>query len=426
MRNNITFIGVGYVGLITSLTLALKNKKDNFICFDIDTNKINKLIKGEAPFYEPQLDKLLKKVKNIKFTNNLQEATINVNIFFICVPTPLSESDEWDLSYLFNAIDSITKLNKECTLVIKSTVPIGTCEKIQNILSKDVLNKISVVNIPEFLAQGSAIKDASKPNRIIIGYDQKNKYVKNVINLFSQFDSPILEMSTKASEMSKIAANNFLATKLSFINEISNICRNNNIKSSDVINSLKFDQRIGKYYLKPGVGYGGSCLPKDSKSLYSWSKQNGYDSKIIKATIDVNQTQKVILCHLLEKQKIEEKNIAILGLSFKSGTDDIRDSSAIESIKFLLNKNYQISVYDPKAIETTKKIFKDKLSYCHSIEDCIKNKSAVLIFCDWENIKKFDLKKYLELMQNPLIIDGCSIFTNKKIPNKIKYLPLNF
>lgn len=420
----ITFIGIGYVGLVTSLSLASHNEDKQFVCYDINGKSIEKLKRNIPHFFEPNLEKKLKSVSNISFTNDINDI-MDGDIYFICVGTPLNEDDNWDLSYVYSAIDTIVKYNKNCAIVIKSTVPIGTTESIGDSIAGNGIKNVELFNMPEFLAQGTAVYDADHPNRIIIGGDRNSTKFGDLKQLFEKYESPILAMHTKASEMAKITANNFLATKLSFVNEISNICRNHDISSLDVLNSLKYDDRIGSKYMTPGIGYGGSCLPKDSKSLYTWSNENNYHSRIIKATIDVNNDQRTILCDLLEKYNPDAKNIAILGLSFKQGTDDVRDSSAIDCIRTLLAKKKTVSVFDPKALETTREIFKTALKYCSDIDECIKNADAVLICCNWPEIENYDLKKYPKMMKSPIIIDGFSLFNNKEIPKKIVYIPLN-
>lgn len=420
----IIFIGIGYVGLVTSLSLASHNKKEQFVCYDINKESIAKLQKKTPHFYEPGLLEKLNSVGNIYFTSKWEDIK-DGDIYFICVGTPLNKDNNWDLSYMYSALETIIRSNANCSIVIKSTVPIGTTENVQYLINKKGIKNIEVFNMPEFLAQGTAVHDADFPNRIIIGADKNAAKLRQLKKLFANYKSPLLVMKTKASEMSKIAANNFLATKLSFINEISNICRNHGISSLDVLNSLKHDDRIGTKYMTPGIGYGGSCLPKDSKSLYTWSSENNYHSRIIKATIDVNKDQRTILCDILEKHRPQAKHIAILGLAFKQGTDDIRDSSAIDCINHLLAKKKLISVFDPKALDNTKKLFNKSLKYHQTIDECIKDAEAVLICCNWPEISKYNLENYCQFMKAAIVIDGFSIYNKTKIPKKLLYIPLN-
>ncbi len=421
----IVFIGAGYVGLITSLVLATKNKLDDFCVIDCDLDKIKNLKNGRSHFYEPGLDELLISTNNIEFGCNYNGVVDDADIIFICVGTPINKDGNWNLSYLYSSIDEIFKYNKKCELVIKSTVPIGTCKKIKQYIFEKFNVRINVINNPEFLSQGSAINDTLFPNRIIIGNDTNEKPLTS--KLYSSFKN-ILYMATDASEMSKIAANNFLATKLSFFNEISNICRINNISVNDVIESMKYDDRIGNKYMTPGVGYGGSCLPKDTKSLCQWSKENGYDSKLISAAIEVNESQRLILIDLMKKNALKKINkISILGLTFKEDTDDIRDSSSIETIHKLLdcNSNYSIKVYDPKGMENTKKIFLNKIEYANSLLDCITGADAILIFTKWQeffDLNDFDLDEILT--KDSLIVDGQNIITRKT--TSVKVVRLNY
>lgn len=420
VRMKIAVIGTGYVGLITALTLSKIGHK--VITFDIDKKKIENLKKGIPPIYENGVEEVLKE-RNLKvtYTSSYKEAIINSEIIFICVGTPEGKDGSANLTYVYDVCDAIIKHIKEDKIVVlKSTVPIGTNDKIDEYINSKLKNiKVEVVSNPEFLAQGTAMYDSLNPSRIVIGTSSKTAE-KKMLKLYEKFSSntDIVVTDRRSAEMIKYASNAFLALKITYINEMANICEKLGVNIEDVAYGMGLDSRIGPKFLKAGIGFGGSCFQKDTKSLYSISKKLNIDSKLLKDIIDINKNQKIKLILKFKedfKRNYKNKNIAILGLSFKPKTDDMREAPSIDNINTLLKYKSNISVYDPIANENARKIFGDKITYCTSIDEAIKDKDAVFIMTEWSEIVNYDLKKYEKLMKTPYVYDGRNCYSLKDI-----------
>lgn len=406
MPMNISIIGAGYVGLVSGTCFAKLG--NNVICVDIDEKKVEKINKGISPIYEEGLDEILSENKErIKATTDYKEAINNSDITFICVGTPSKKDGSLDLSFIKDAAVEIGKHLKEKKslhlVVVKSTVLPGiTNDIVLSILEKESRLKagkdFGLAMNPEFLREGVAVKDFLKPDRIVIGvYDNKSKDVLK--KLYKDFSCPILVTSLSAAEMIKYTSNAFLATKISFINEIGNLCKSQGIDTYEVADGIGLDKRIGRAFLDSGIGWGGSCFPKDLYALITWSKKNKNESKILEGVVEVNNQQPLKLVDILRKHvpKLDGKTIGLLGLAFKPNTDDIRESKAIPIVEQLLREKAHVKAYDPKAIKNFKKIY-PQIIYCHSAQDVISS-DAVLIVTKWDEFKKLDYK-------GKIVIDG--------------------
>lgn len=394
---NISIIGTGYVGLVTGACFA--KLKNHVICVDIDKEKIKKINQSIPPIYEEGLGDILKQNKdNIKATDDYDYAINNSEITFICVGTPSKENGENDLIYVKKAAEEIGKKlkNKKSwhLVVVKSTVLPGTTENtVKPILERHSGKKtgkdFGLAMNPEFLREGIAVTDFLNPNRIIIGvYDKKTK--NKMLELYKKFSCPKLDTSLSSAEMIKYSSNCFLATKISFMNEIGNICKKLKIDSYEVANGMGLDTRIGRPFLNSGIGWGGSCFPKDLHALLAWAKKEKQNAKIIESVIEVNDLQPLKLVEILKKHipNLKNKTIGILGLAFKPNTDDIRESRAIPIIKKLKQEGANIKAYDPQAITNFKTIYPD-ITYCKTAEETLKS-DAVLITTNWEEFKKLN------------------------------------
>ena len=400
MPLNIGIVGAGYVGLVTGACLS--DIGHNVTCIDTDKKKIDLINKKITPIYEKELASLLKKNK-ILATNRYEKSISNKDVIFICVGTPSLECGSQDLSYIKKTCKEIGKnLENETTIVMKSSVLPGTTEEIVTPLiekhSKLVAGKdFSILVNPEFLREGNAVYDFKNPNRIIIGHNGGNGK-KILTELYQGFDCPKIYTSLRAAEMIKYASNAFLSTKISFINEIGNLCKKLNIDVYEVANGMGHDPRIGPYFLNAGIGWGGSCFPKDTLALIEKGKALGIDLKIIENAVKVNDLQPLKIIELLKKhiKNISGKEIGVLGLSFKPDTDDIRDSRSIPIISKLIEENAKIKAYDPKAIENFKKLF-PTIKYCKPEE--VLDSDAILILTDWKEFEELDYK-------DKIVIDG--------------------
>jgi len=416
---DICIIGTGYVGLVTGTCLA--EMGNNVICVDIDENKINKLNNGELTIYERGLEDLIKrntKEKRLFFSTNIQDSLEKSFIIFITVDTPSDENGKPYLKNLLKVAEDIGKnINEYKIIVNKSTAPVGTCENIKNIIKNELKKRNLEINFdvasnPEFLKEGSAIEDFMRPDRIIIGTDNKEclNFLKELYLPFVRNDNPILEMDIKSAEMTKYAANAFLATKISFINEIANMCEILGANINNVRKGMSYDSRIGHKFLFPGIGFGGSCFPKDIKILDHISEEKGYKSKIIKAVKEVNEEQKLRLIQKILKRfgNIENMKIAIWGLSYKPYTDDIREAPSLKIIENLLNLNAIISAFDPEAMEKTKLYFKNnpKIEFTNDMYKCLENSDFLILVTEWPQFRRPDFSKMKLLLKNPIIFDG--------------------
>ena len=410
----IAVAGAGYVGLVTAACLA--EIGNNVTCIDIDEAKIKKLNKNIMPIYEPGLDDIVKMNKekgSLNFTTNLRKSIKNSEIIFICVGTPPRENGEADLSHVENVARTIADVMDSYKLVVeKSTVPVQTGENVAKIIKAYNKHKVDfdVVSNPEFLREGSAVEDFMKPDRIVVGCES-DKARKLMENLYVPLKSKILFTDIKSAEIIKHASNSFLATKISFINAVANICELAGADVEQVAEGMGLDNRIGKSFLNAGIGYGGFCFPKDAEAFIRISEKLGYDFKLLKATQEINNQQKM---HFVKKVEnalwvMNNKNIGILGLAFKPNTDDMRFAPSIYIINELQKEGAKIKAYDPESMEKARQILKN-VEYCKNPYDAVKDADALLILTEWEEFKELNFKKIKSLMRHHLIIDGRNIY----------------
>ena len=413
----IAVIGTGYVGLVTGTCLA--ETGNEVICVDIDEAKVEKLRNGEVPIYEPHLDVLFErniKANRLKFTTSLDEGLEHGEIIFLALPTPEDEDGSADLSYVLNVSEEIGKKLKEYKVIVdKSTVPVGTSEKVYNIIAKNASCEFDVVSNPEFLREGFAVDDFLKPERIIIGSssDRATNIMKKLYSPFVRSGNPIIVMDEKSAELTKYAANSFLATKITFMNEIANYCEKVGADVDMVRAGMGTDSRIGKRFLFPGIGYGGSCFPKDVKALRKAGMNENYDFKILSSVIEINSAQKTVLLPKIEKffdNDLSNKTIAIWGLSFKPETDDIREAPSIVLMDGLLEKGAKLKVFDPEAMGNIEKRFGNSLNYSDSMYDALEGADALLICTEWSIFRTPNFSKLKQLLRNPVIFDGRNLY----------------
>ncbi|MDR1773792.1 MAG: UDP-glucose/GDP-mannose dehydrogenase family protein [Clostridioides sp.] len=409
----IAVAGTGYVGLVTGVCLA-ENGNENIMCVDVDEEKVNLMKKGICPIFEEGLEELMQKnyqKGRIDYTTDYKSAYKDSDVIIIAVGTPEKTDGSANLDAIKDVAMQITEcITKDVLVVIKSTVPMGTNEKIEKLIKEHLIDKnirVEIASNPEFLSQGTAVKDMLHGYRIVCGVE--SEWAKEILQeIYKNFDQPILITNRNSAEMIKYASNDFLALKISFMNDIANLCEIVGADIEEVALGMSYDKRIGNKFLKAGIGYGGSCFPKDTKALHWLAQFKGYELKTVKAAIEVNENQKLKLIKKAAEyfESFEGKKIAILGLTFKPGTDDIREAPSISNIKYLLEDEADIYAYDPVGIKNVQKIFGDSIKYSDSIEDVIKDAEACFIMTEWEDVKNFELKKYRELMKRPLIFDG--------------------
>ena len=419
---NITVAGTGYVGLVTGVCLAEVGHQ--VTCVDNVQDKIDILNKGVSPIYEPNLDELLiknSKAGKLSFTTDFQDAYSRSDIIFIGVGTPENEDGSANLNYVYAVSYQIAQtIEKNCLIVVKSTVPIGTNEKIELFIKENLKNnvKVEVASNPEFLAQGTAVKDTLNASRIVIGAESKEA-TQALTSIYEPFNQPIVTMNRRSAEMVKYASNDFLALKISFINDIANLCEVVNANIEDVAAGMSYDKRIGDKFLNAGIGYGGSCFPKDTKALHWLSEEEGYVLRTVKAAIEVNEKQKFKLIKKARKdfRTFKDLKVAVLGLTFKPGTDDLREAPAIPNIRLLLNEGAKVHAYDPVGIPNFKKIYPTEVHYELSIEETLKEADVCFIFTEWNEIKQMDLGTFKRQMKNPFVYDGRNCFDLKQVNN---------
>lgn len=418
----IAVIGTGYVGLVTGTCLA--ETGNEVICVDIDKDKVNKMKSGIVPIYEPHLDILFErniKAGRLNFTSSLDEGLIFGEIIFLALPTPEDEDGSADLSYVLGVADQIGKKIKDYKVIVdKSTVPVGTAEKVQKAISKNAKCNFDVVSNPEFLREGFAVDDFLKPERIVVGSRSKKatELMKKLYNPFVRSGNPIIIMDEKSAELTKYAANAFLATKITFMNEIANYCEKVGADVDKVRVGIGTDSRIGNRFLFPGIGYGGSCFPKDVKALQKAGKDVLYNFKILDSVIEVNEKQKIILYPKIEKYfkgNLLNKKIAIWGLAFKPETDDVREAPAIYLMNKLLDKGALLSVYDPEAMPNIEKQFGKKLNYSESMYNALEDADALVICTEWSVFRTPDFDKVKNLLNQNIIFDGRNLYETEEI-----------
>ena len=416
----ICIIGTGYVGLVSGTCFA--EIGHSVICVDNNKEKIENLQKGILPIYEPGLEKMIlknKKEGKLFFTTNIAEAVNKSDIIFVTVHTPTKENGETDLRYVEDVSKEVARsMNKYKVIVSKSTMPVNTSQKIKEIINKFNSKRIKfdIVSNPEFLKEGTAIKDFLKPDRIVVGVESK-KAEKIMQTVYKSINSPIIFTSIESAEIIKHACNAFLATKISFINAIANICENNSANVEEVANAMGLDKRIGPDFLKAGIGFGGSCFPKDVSAFINVAKKSGYDFNLLKEVKKINKKQRDIFLDKIIKNipNIKGKNIAVWGLSFKPNTDDMREAPSIDVINGLLSKGAVIRAFDPVAMNKAKEIFKDKIIYCKNTKETLKYCEALVIITEWEQFKKIKPEVIKKLMKGFKVFDGRNIFSPQEM-----------
>jgi len=416
----LAIIGTGYVGLTTGTCLA--NLGNDIICVDVDESKIEKLKKGIVPFFEPGLQEMTAnnlKSGRLEFTTNYADAIPKSEVIFICVGTPQEEDGSVNLKYVFSAVESIAKhMNSYKVIVNKSTVPVGTADKVRELIRKNTPHDFGIVSNPEFLREGSAIKDFMNPDRIIIGVNNKREeeIMTNIYRGLERIGQPIVVTDVKSSELIKYAANCMLATRISFMNMLANLCYEVGADIKQVAKGIGLDDRIGPRFLQAGIGYGGSCFPKDVKGLMQTLEEHGCDNSLVKAVDNINyfQTKKFAERIELVLGSLKGRKIAVCGLSFKPKTDDIRESSSIKLIKMLKEKGAEINAYDPVAIENSKKELPD-INYCTSAYDALDGSDCLVLATEWDEFRYLDKNKVKNLLRQPIIFDGRNIYDPQEI-----------
>ena len=421
---NINVIGAGYVGLVTASCFAHSGHKVK--CYDINKDKIDLLKEGKTNIYEPQLESLIREnLENnrLSFTDNLRDVSIFSNIFFICVGTPPRGSGEANLLALYKSIFSISENTKNAFLIVKSTVPPGTCEELSAMI--DSSKNISISMCPEFLREGSAVKDFLKPDRIVIGKnpDTSEDLFLTIFSPFIRENKSIIFMDTLSAELTKYASNSFLATKISFMNELSIYA---DLKGADIEKvrmGIGLDKRIGYEYLYPGLGFGGSCFPKDIRALIDNANDANLDLKLLKSVIEINDRQVDIFTKKItgyfESDDLSGLTLSIWGVSFKPNTDDIRFAPSIKLIKNLLNKGALVKAYDPKALDNLKETIQHKnLSFHHNAFDAAKDSNSLIIATEWEEFFNIDFEDLKTVLKNPVIFDGRNIYDPNLLSQK--------
>jgi UDPglucose 6-dehydrogenase len=415
---NLAVIGTGYVGLVTGTCFA--DTGNTVICVDNDPEKLAMLHKGEVPIYEPGLQTLFDrnvKEKRLSFTDSLEQAVDFAQIIFLALPTPPQEDGSADLQYVLKVASDIAPLIKDYKVIVnKSTVPVGTAEKVQQVIAASTKVDFDVVSNPEFLREGAAVEDFMKPDRVVVGVKtEKAKHLmEELYKPFVRSGNPIYFMDPRSSELTKYAANAFLATRISFMNEIANLCECVGADVDWVRMGIGSDSRIGKRFIFPGVGYGGSCFPKDVKALVYTAQQNNYDFEILNAVEKVNKKQKEVLTEKVLSfyhNDITGKRFAVWGLAFKPNTDDIREAPALIIIERLLAKGASVCAFDPEAMKAVKKYHPQlQIQYANSIYEAAQGVDALLIITEWNEFRTPDFNKLKSLMKEPVIFDGRNIY----------------
>ncbi|HEY2721079.1 MAG TPA: UDP-glucose/GDP-mannose dehydrogenase family protein [Chitinophagaceae bacterium] len=413
----IAVVGTGYVGLVTGTCFA--ETGNTVICVDIDAEKVKKLTNGEITIYEPGLEKLfLRNLREgrLKFTTNLSEGIQNSLLIILALPTPPGGDGSADLSAILKVADDLGKMIKEYKVIVdKSTVPVGTAERVQKTIAANSKTEFDVVSNPEFLREGLAVEDFMKPDRVIIGTssEKAKKIMSDLYAPYVRQGNPVIFMDERSAELTKYAANSFLATKISFMNEIAILCERMGADVDMIRRGMGSDDRIGKRFLFPGLGYGGSCFPKDVHALVKSSSEVKYDFKILEAVMQVNEKQKTYLLPRIKNYfngDLKGKKIAIWGLSFKPNTDDIREAPALYMIEELLNEGSKVTAFDPEAMNNVKKLLGDKVTLASGQYDAIKECDALVIATEWSEFRTPDFEKMISLMKNKVIFDGRNVY----------------
>lgn len=413
--------GTGYVGLVAGVCFAEVGHQ--VICVDIDDRKVDLMKSGVSPIYETGLEALMHKnlaAGRIDFTTDYQTAYKDADVIFIGVGTPEQPDGSANLSHIATVARQIAEsIEKDCLVVVKSTVPVGTNDRVEQFIHDFLIHdvKVEVASNPEFLSQGSAVHDTFHAERIIIGTE--SKWAEELLmKIYEPFQLPIVTVNRRSAEMIKYASNDFLALKISYMNDIANLCELVGADIEDVAKGMSFDERIGSKFLKAGVGFGGSCFPKDTKALDYLAKQHGYELKTVKAAIDVNKEQKTLLYKKASRRLITFNGlkVAVLGLTFKPGTDDIREAASLENVPLLLEQGADVFAYDPVGAENFARLYpegaygKGRISYVTNIEDALEGANVCFIFTEWEEVKAVKPGTFRVLMRTPLLFDGRNIY----------------
>ena len=418
----ITVIGTGYVGLVAGTCFS--EMGNDVICIDNNEDKISKLKNGIIPIYEPGLEELVKtnvRENRLQFSTDLDSAVKKSQVCFIAVGTPQDEDGSADLKYVLEVAKSIAKaMNGYKVIVDKSTVPVGTADKVTKIIKEITDYPFDVVSNPEFLKQGNAVDDFLSPDRVVIGSNspQATKIMQEIYAPFFRTGNRVIVMDVKSAEMTKYASNSFLATKISFMNEIANLCERVGADAEMVRVGMSTDSRIGNKFLFPGLGYGGSCFPKDVKALIKTGEDFNCDMSIIKSADKTNKKQRELFCEKIFKKfgtNLSNKTFGIWGLSFKPNTDDMREAPSITIINALLKAGAKIKCYDPKAMDLAKTIFKGNIEYCLSSYEALKEADAMILMTEWREFRRPDFEKIKGLLKSPIIFDGRNQYNSDRI-----------
>ena len=411
----IAVAGTGYVGLVAGVCFA--EVGHDVICVDVDEKKVELMKSGTSPIYEQDLEELMQKnyaAGRLDYTTDYKGAYKDADAIFIGVGTPEQPDGSANLSYIATVARQIAEnVEKDCLVVVKSTVPVGTNDKVEQFIHdfqvRDV--KIEVASNPEFLAQGTAVRDTLHAARIIIGTESKEAEAK-LREIYEPFNLPIVSVNRRSAEMIKYASNDFLALKISYMNDIANLCELVGANIEDVAKGMSYDARIGSRFLNAGIGYGGSCFPKDTKALEYLARQNGYELRTVKAAIDVNKEQKTLLFRKASQRLITFSGlkVAVLGLTFKPGTDDLREAPSLENIPLLIQAKADIYAYDPVGTENFKKRYPTEIHYVDTPQEALKEANVCFIFTEWSEIKEIQPKVYENMMMTPLVYDGRNIY----------------
>lgn len=413
----IAVVGTGYVGLVTGTCFA--ETGNQVMCIDIDRKKVEKMQNGEVPIYEPYLDVIFErniKAGRLQFTTSLEEGIADAEIIFLALPTPPGEDGSADLSYILGVAGQLGKLIREYKVIVdKSTVPVGTADKVREMIRQNAVCEFDVVSNPEFLREGFAVEDFMKPDRVVIGSESERAktIMGQLYQPFVRQGNPVIFMDEKSAELTKYAANSFLATKITFMNEVANFCELVGADVDKVRIGIGSDERIGKRFLFPGIGYGGSCFPKDVQALIKSGKENDFSFRILDAVQEINEEQKTILIPKIRnffRGNLSGKKIAIWGLAFKPDTDDIREAPALYIIEELLKEGATVTVFDPEAAENVKAVFGDTITFGENEYETLNGADALVICTEWSIFRNPDFEKMGTLLKDKVIFDGRNLF----------------
>lgn len=419
---NIAVVGTGYVGLVTGTCFAETGNK--VVCVDIDEEKVKRMCNGEVPIYEPHLDVLFERnlrEKRLSFTTNLEKAIEDAEVIFLALPTPPGEDGSADLSYILRVSRQLGQMIKEYKVIVdKSTVPVGTADKVRETISSLTKVHFDVVSNPEFLREGFAVDDFMKPDRVVIGVssDRARRVMEQLYKPYVRQGNPLIIMDEKSAELTKYAANAFLATKITFMNEIANFCEKVGADVDKVRLGMGSDSRIGKRFLFPGIGYGGSCFPKDVLALQRSGREENYEFQVLNAVIAVNDRQKTVLVDKLKQyfeNNLQGKKLALWGLSFKPDTDDIREAPALYMINELTAAGAEVVAFDPEAMENVQHMMGDKITYANDAYAALDGADALLIATEWSVFRNPDFEKIRQKLNAPVIFDGRNLYDTSQM-----------